>query len=65
MTIGEKIEYKIKQYSELYERLKEAKYPNAISLAKYDLILEKYIAERALEGLVAAIQESEKLAVEK
>ena len=57
MKIGEKIAEKIKVYFELYLSLKKDGCKEALGLAKYDLIIEKYIASRALEGLVEKIQE--------
>lgn len=60
MTIGEKIEQKVDEYFKLYKSLDEQGYADPIGMAKYDLTIEKYIAQEALEGLVKSIEGYEK-----
>jgi hypothetical protein len=51
-TVGQKIDYKVKSYIELYESLAKDKTLNisAAKLARADLIVNKFIAEQVLKG---------------
>jgi len=60
MTIGEKIEQTVDEYFKLYKSLKEQGHDAPVGMAKYDLTIQKYIAERSLEGLTKSIEGYEK-----
>ena len=61
MTVGEKIDAQVKEYIDLYERFrKDKKYRDkAHNLATYDLIMQKYVAEKVLERVQAYIESRE------
>lgn len=58
MTVKETIDAKVKAYWKIYQSFKkdpEFK-DKAESLALYDLVMQKYVAERAIEELEAKIK---------
>lgn len=62
MTVGEKIDARVKEYIDLYERFRkdEEYHDKAHNLAVYDLFMQKYVAERVLERVQTYIEAREK-----
>lgn len=58
-TIGQAIDKKVKEYQKLYYSFKNDKdfKDSAVKLARHDLIVNKYIAERTLEDFDKWLQE--------
>jgi len=61
MTIGERIDKLTQEYIDLYESLKTDPVlaDKAATLAKHDLIVQRYTASAALDNLTEHIERSE------